>query len=185
MQKIKFTKLKTCIYYYAFAGLSYIILFMKRIIKYLELVFLGFVNVFFSAGLFFLTYIFSLFYKDGENFDKNIVLYLIFVLFIWLIFLFIKLFTFFLIYWLRPLLPNIHKILFKIKTVKRFRIKYLLYVLLLDISIFIIMLFANNLDFRIFFPYLLSAGGVLPCYVIFIILLKLFKPVSYLFKIKK
>ena len=142
MQKIKFTKLKTCIYYYAFAGLSYIILFIKRIIKYLELVFLGFVNVFFSAGLFF-------------------------------------------IYWLRPLLPNIHKILFKIKTVKRFRIKYLLYVLLLDISIFIIMLSANNLDFRIFFPYLLSAGGVLPCYVIFIILLKLFKPVSYLFKIKK
>ena len=160
-------------------------MFMKRFLKFSELLFFAIVNLFFSVEMLFLTYVFSLLCKNGENFDKNIIIYLFCMFLIWIVFLLFKVFTFPFLYWLRTLFPNIHKLLFKIKTVKKFRNKYLLYVLSLDTSIFIVILCANNFDFRIFFPYLLSAGGILPCYLIFIVLLKLFKPISYLYKIKK
>lgn len=71
-------------------------------------------------------YVFALFAKDGENIDKNIIIYLFFIFFVWSAFLLFKVFVFPFLYWLRTLLPNIHKVLFKIKTVKKYRNKYLL-----------------------------------------------------------
>ena len=157
---------------------------MKKFLKYSEFLIFALVNLFFAFGIFFLNFIFSLFTKNGEIFDENIIFYLFTMFFVWLVFLFFKFFTLLVLYWLRIVFPNIHILLFKIKNCKIFRIKFFKYILFFDTSILLIILFLNNFDLNIVYFYLLSAGGIFPCYLFFLFILKLFKPISRIYKIK-
>lgn len=157
---------------------------MKKYFKYCEFLFFGLVNLFLSLGVFLMPFVFYFLPQDGETFDKNLVAYLFLFLLILLIYFFLKMFTLPFIYWLRILFPNMHKILFKIIKVKKIRHKFLMFCILYDVSIFLIWLWVNQLDFVPVFPYLLFGGGILPCYLVFLLVIKIFKPIGTLFKLK-
>lgn len=157
---------------------------MKKLFKYCEFLFFGLINAFFSLGILIIPFIFSFLPKDGEVVDKYIVNYLILFLLILLLYVCLKIFTFPFIYWLRTLFPNIHKFLFKIVNLKKFRYKFLTFCLLCDFAIFLALFLVNKFDFMVIYSYLILLGGILPSYIVFLFLLKIFKPIGFLFKIK-
>lgn len=158
---------------------------MKKLFKYCEFLFFGLINVFFGLGILIIPFIFSLFIQNGESFDKHIIAYLLLMFLVWQVYLFFKIFILPLLYWLKILFPNIHNFLSKIENKKGFRTKLLMSVLISDSIVFLVIFSLSEFDWKIVYPYLIFGGGILPCYLVFILLEKAFKPISFLFRLKK
>lgn len=157
---------------------------MKKYCRYFELLFFGLVNVVLSLSVFVIPFLFSLFPVIVKNFDKYTTEFFILFIFILIINFLFKIFTLPFIYWLRTILPNTHKFLFKIIKVKKFRLKFFMICVIYDISIFLVLLILNQFNFNIIYIYLFVLGGILPCYLAFVTVVKIFKPISFLFKLK-
>lgn len=158
---------------------------MGLLLKQIERIFFIVINIIFGFSIVgYCLFLLMLFTPLFQNFfplkreltDEVLMNYALGAFFIYFLYIIVKIFIFPILYTLKTVMPNTHYFLSRIVEDKVFRKKVLTYAILLDLVYFLICVIFNwkhNGIKDAINIYVSLGGGILPCYLVFLLCQKL------------